>query len=116
MLTFECTVDGAGSTVWKGSNFDCTSSNNEINLLHSRFTSVEGARGVCNNGVIQAWNLKVENNYYTSHLTFGAELYTGDVRCFYDNGTQESIVGNITGMLFATILAMSDNNGHSNAI
>ena len=44
-----CTVEGAGSTAWKGSNFDCANSNNVITLLHSHFAFVEGARGLCNN-------------------------------------------------------------------
>ena len=38
-LTYECTVVGAGSTIWTGSAFNCSNSNYMILLLHNRFSS-----------------------------------------------------------------------------
>ena len=62
-LTYECVVIGSrfGATVWRGSAFDCPSS--EISLLHSAYAegSVLCAHyGECNNGSIIAQSLSVE--------------------------------------------------------
>lgn len=94
-LTYECRVRGGGATVWKGSNFNCRNSNNEIILLHSRFSS--GTEGTCNDGVILGRSVRVEGNEYTSQLSvMFCPNTTGDINCIYDNGSKPNTIGTIT--------------------
>ena len=60
-LTLECTIVApqGGSIVWRGTNFDCPNSDNEIILLYTRFNESSGASGSCNNGSIVAQILRV---------------------------------------------------------
>jgi hypothetical protein len=92
-LTYECTVMGGVATVWTGSGFHCTYSNNDITLLHSRFSNI-GSVGNCNNGAIVARILYVEGNNYTSQLNVTVTLDTAGktIRCFHDNGTHDNIL------------------------
>ena len=70
-------------TVWQGGAFDC----DEITLLHSRFTSQEGAYGECNDGAIFAKSLRVEGDLYTSQLivTFSAATTGKNITCIHEN-------------------------------
>ena len=79
---------GYVSTVWTGTAFNCSSSNNDILLLHTPFSSSEGDYGSCNNGAIVGRNLGVEGNYYTSQLnvTITPDIAGKTVECFYDDG------------------------------
>ena len=72
MLTYTCTVVGRGSTQWSGSLFDCPA--NGIILRHDRFDSANGAVGECNEGAILAQSAGVENDCYTSQLSFIASV------------------------------------------
>ena len=77
-LTYECTIiqfeyTQLGVTVWRGSALDCV--HEEIVLLHSHFTSENGAYGVCNNGSIVGRSLPTQNgSYYTSQLSVTVSL------------------------------------------
>ena len=92
-LTYECTVVGAGSTVWTGSAFSCSTSNNEITLLHSRFSSTQGDYGSCNNGDIVARSLSVEGNNYTSQLNVTVTYDTAGktIMCLYSDGYNDTL-------------------------
>ena len=93
-LIYECTVAELGSTIWTGTAFECSSSNNEIILLHSRFTSVYGDYGSCNNGDIVARSLSVEDNNYTSQLnvTVTPETAGMTIECIGDSGRYEILI------------------------
>ena len=85
---------GRGSTVWTGTAFNCSSSNNDILLLHSHFSSTEGGYGSCNNGAIVGRSLGVEGNYYTSQLnvTVTTDVAGKTVECFYDDGRTATLL------------------------
>ena len=100
-LTFECTVMAGLGTVWRGTAFSCTNSNDEIILLHSRF--VNGTSGTCNNGRIIAngQHITVGNDtYYTSQLsvTVTAGIIGESIECVHDDYeyTNTTVVGSIT--------------------
>ena len=101
-LTYECTAIGSqlGTTVWRGTAFDCTSG--EISLLHSAYaeTSVLRAYGECNNGLITAKSLSVADLIcYTSQLniTISDKVIGKSIECYYDdsNTTTLQLVGAI---------------------
>ena len=115
---FECNVTGrVGSTVWKGTVLDCSSSDNVIILLHSRFANDTGT-GTCNNGAVVARQGLYDNEegWYTSQLNISINFTsTGNtVKCSYDNGTLEQVIGyymfelNYDGLTFCT--TFSDDN------
>ena len=90
-LTLECTVSGGDkdTTVWQGTAFSGCN-NDEITLIHNRFGRVRGASGVCNNGAITGWSVRVENNSsFISQLevTITAEMIGKNIICNRDNGT-----------------------------
>ena len=93
--TYECSVVGPGSTVWRGSGFQGCS-NNQITLFHSQFS--EGTVGICNFGTILGRSVRVESNCYTSQLNIfvGADVIETTVLCSYDNGVNEIDIGNTT--------------------
>ena len=74
-----------GATIWKGTAFDCPLNDHELVLLHSRFTSANGAFGVCNNGAIVARSLSVEGNNFTSQLsiTVSLDIAGKTIMCFH---------------------------------
>ena len=99
-MTYECTVIGSplGTTVWRGTAFDCTSG--EISLLHRAYaeTSVLRAYGECNNGLITAKSLSVADSMcYTSQLniTISNDVIGKSIECHYDdsNTTTLQLVG-----------------------
>ena len=97
-LRLECTVVGAGSTVWRGSAF-IRCSNNEIVLRHSRFKHGP-AVGECNSGLIVGRSIRQVGDNFTSqltvHLNVNSTLRGKTVECFHDNGLQATSVGNHT--------------------
>ena len=103
ILTYECTVIGSqlGTTVWRGTAFDCTSG--EISLLHSAYEEDSAVYGDCNNGLITAKSFHVTNSMcYSSQLniTVNAGMIGKSVECYYDSNTATlHLVGatNITG-------------------
>jgi hypothetical protein len=67
VLTYECIATGGsniGATIWTGTAFNCTSSENEITLLHVYINRTY----TCNDGTIVARMLSAEGNNYTSQL------------------------------------------------
>ena len=100
-LVYECTTIGPGSTVWTGTAFHCRS--RSIVLSHSLFNT-DGAEGNCNIGgrVIVGHSLRaasINNNYaYTSQLnvTVDARMSGETVKCVYNDGASENIIGNDT--------------------
>ena len=93
--TYECSVVGPGSTVWRGSSFQGCS-NNRITLFHSQFPG--GTVGTCNSGAIVGHSVRVESICYTSQLNIfiGADVIGTTVFCSYDNGLNEIDIGNTT--------------------
>lgn len=84
-VTYECTVVGPGSTVWRGSSLQGCS-NNQITLFHGQFSRGTVVR--CNGGSVVGRSVRVDDNCYTSQLEIfvGANLIGTTVSCFYDNG------------------------------
>ena len=95
-LTYECTTIGPGSTLWKGSAFNCAENGNEVTLSHSLFS--RGNTVQCNNGNIMGRSLSVKNNSYTSqlHVIFNASLLGQSIQCAHFNLYSEEIIGNST--------------------
>ena len=93
---YECRIIGAGTTVWKGSAFDCPQLSNEITFLSSSFK--------CNNGAITALIITAENNTHISQLTVSvkAEIVDKSISCFHD-------VGNTTEMIGSSVILMTSN-------
>lgn len=102
VVTYECTVRRGSGTIWRGSAFNCASSNNEIYLLESRFDSA-----TCNNGMITGSVAQNDeaSRFYTSQLsvTVSSDLNGKNVSCAQDNGSTTEIGSTIlhitTGML-----------------
>lgn len=106
-LTYECTTVGHGTTVWRGTAFNCSAVGNEIALRHSRFTAPDGASNQCNNGNITGRSLRREGKRYTSqiHIIFTPDLLGRTVECVHDNLTSYELIGNsiivnVTGIKF----------------
>ena len=82
VLMYNCTINGAGSTIWSGSAFDCEMRNDEIILRHSQFES--GSSGNCNDGAVTAQSLGVvDNTCFSSQLsvTVNLEMNNKTVQC-----------------------------------
>ena len=100
-LKLECTVVGAGFTVWRGTVFDCIS--NQIVLRHSRFMNGM-AMGVCNNGDIigRSVNKLSSDLNFTSQLTVQLDVDATQegrtVECVYHDVIQngEIVIGTYT--------------------
>ena len=69
-----------GSSLWRGTAFNCLGSQDEISLRHSSFS---GASGTCTNGAITAESVGVVDNCYTSRLmvTVSPALNETTVEC-----------------------------------
>ena len=100
-MTYECTVSGNGATIWKGTAFNCSLTNNELAVFHTvNFTSQRSLP--CNNGAITVHAIGAENGSYKSQVTIQVsdELNGTTVVCAYDNGTLsieiDSAILNIT--------------------
>jgi hypothetical protein len=77
-------------TIWTGSAFTCSSSNNEIYLTNS-----SAADETCNDEMITGQIIKREGNNYTSQLnvTLSSDL-TGKIECVSNNGSQTVEISN----------------------
>ena len=112
-LTIICSIVGLGSTVWKGSSFNCQLSGNEISLLHNDFRT-NSAEGDCNNGEIMAQGLVIlRQDCFRSQLTIVPTLSTNGqtVDCVYDNGAVESAIGQVvvnltTGLIIIILIVI----------
>ena len=96
LVTYECTIKKTGSTVWAGDAFNCSGTDNEIVLLHSRFHNE--INGSCNNGAIVARSLSVEGENYTSQLnvTVTPDTAGKTVECNSDNGTNTILISSFS--------------------
>ena len=62
----QVTVEGGGTTVWKGTAFDCLEQDDGIVLCHTQFESGR-ATGVCNNGMIIGRSLNRTFEWYRKY-------------------------------------------------
>ena len=92
-----------GTTVWRGSAFDCASS--EISLLHNNYNSTMRAYGECNNGSIVAQGLRTENGVtYISQLNISVStnIIGRTIECLYDLTTfllvGSAIISDLSGI------------------
>ena len=91
-LTYKCTVTGeAGATIWRGSIFQCSSTDNTITLRHSAFTQIRS----CNNGAIIGYGINSQNGHYTSqiNITASSTMNNKTVECAYNDGSTTSVIG-----------------------
>lgn len=103
-LTLQCTVVGAGATVWKSNVFrGCTGggSNDEMLLRHSVFSNGGEVTESCNNGAIIGHGLSRLRNRYTSKLTIlldaSFNLEGKTVECVHDDFIQQmQVIGSYT--------------------
>ena len=90
-LTFECSIEGGGTTVWRGSFIRDCSGSAEIPFRHINdligFTQLSQ---ICNNGAVTAKALSTNNNTYTSQLSINMTviplLNGSTVTCAHDDG------------------------------
>ena len=93
----KCSVEGsATSTVWKGMFFDCSSSNDELVLIHMTNSSSNKS---CNDGDIRAMisdkdgvilESRLDLTLTSKYLELSEEDLT--VQCIFDNGTGTEVV------------------------
>lgn len=92
-LTFTCTINEGGTTLWTGTAFTGCSLN-EILLRHSQFSEPGGAFGRCNNGAITGRSIGVIDECYSSMLnvTVSSDFNGETIRCNHDgNGVTRTI-------------------------
>ena len=102
-LTFECTIEGGGITVWSGNFFtDCSASpgNKEISFRHDRF-DVADYYGTCNDGAVTARpHNYLENSIFTSQLHINMTVVSlsngSTVTCAHDKDGEVTVVGTWT--------------------
>ena len=99
-VTYQCTVVGQGATIWGGSAFRCSSTNNEITLFN---TDRMGESRKCNDGKISGFSLTAENNSYTSQLNVlvSSEMIGRTIGCFHDRGGSTAEIGSSNLMITA---------------
>ena len=96
MLTYICTACGPGSTLWKGTAFRCSSTQNEIILQHSRYNSSGGTTRYCNDRAIVGQSLRVENNeLYVSQLnvTISMDMNEKTIECAHTTAAGLRTIG-----------------------
>ena len=99
VVNYTCTVvdtsGSIGSSVWRGTAFNCPTSSSVISLLHSLFNSSTGVTGTCNDGAITAESVYVVDNCFTSRLMVNVSsgLNETTVECTL-SGTR--VVGSLT--------------------
>ena len=89
VVNYTCTIVDTsgnppiGSSLWRGTAFNCPGSSNAISLSHSLFNTSGGASGTCNSGALTAENVGVVDNCYTSRLmvTVSSVLNGTTVEC-----------------------------------
>ena len=107
-LSLECTVGGGIGTVFHGDIFDCSSTSDEIVLLHSRFSLAGGASSSCNNGAIRGQSVEIVNSTYTVyisrlHVIVSNKFINGNIYCSRDDGLTTTLIGNLTLTIFDVI-------------
>ena len=93
-VTYECTVFGNGATIWKGTAFDCSLTNNELAIFHT-INFISQRPLPCNNGAITGSAVRAENGSYISQISVrvSSELNGTTVACAHDNGTLSTEIG-----------------------
>ena len=88
VVNYTCTIVDTsnppiGSSVWRGTAFNCPVVFNGISLRHSSFSTSGGATGTCASGAITAESVGVVDNCYTSRLmvTVSPALNETTVEC-----------------------------------
>ena len=105
VLTYTCTINGSGNTIWSGTAFNCETKMNEIILRHSQFNE-SGSSGNCNDGAIMAQSLRVINNTcYSSQLnvTVDLDMNNKTIQCSHSFETitiREATISVVTGKSF----------------
>ena len=106
--------------MFQGNLFNCSSSDDQIALLHSRFNTINGrANGTCNNNKIHGYSLSVDtsSNCYISQLniTVSQDMIGKTIQCVYDDGTTTKEVGNFsieeTQCYTRTVMTVSPTTG-----
>lgn len=100
-LRLECTVVGAGITIWTGSSFNCSHQSNEITLRHSQFKDGT-VSGLCNGGRITGQSISSTSGSggvkYTSQLIIQLDvngtLNNTTVKCLHD--IHDNLIGTHT--------------------
>lgn len=97
-LIFTCAIRGGGSTLWSGTAFNCSNSNNEIQLRHTQFTVFGGPSGSCNNHTINATSNGVMDGSYCSQLVVrvSTSLNNKTIQCTHDSDMGPALIGNST--------------------
>lgn len=100
-LVLECSTEPGGPlTVFQGNLINCSNTNNEITLLHSRFNALTEIHGICNNGTILGYSLPVNtsSSCYISQLliTVTPDMIGKTIQCVYDNGVTTKEIGNFS--------------------
>ena len=109
---YECIVPGGGLTVWTGEAFNCSGTNNEIQLLHGINSTRE-----CNNGSIKGSLSSTQSNesLYTSQLTVtvGPDTNGTTIECIHDDGagnrnkTGSTVLNITTGIYYSCVIKLS---------
>ena len=83
--TYQCTVLGAGTTIWQGSAFNCSQAQNKIELRHSEYKSPQRATGQCNDRAVEAESAGIVNNCHVSllNVTVGEEMDGETIECVH---------------------------------
>ena len=83
--TFECTIFGAGLTIWRGSTFSGCQ-RKEIWLHHSLYINSQ-ATGQCSGGEIMAESVGASENCYTSQLSLAVreEMVSETIECIHND-------------------------------
>ena len=90
VVNYTCTVvdtsgnPPVGSSLWRGTAFNCPGSSNRISLSHQQFNT-SGDSGSCNSGAITAESVGVVDNCFTSRLmvTASSALNGTTVECTF---------------------------------
>ena len=95
-ISYQCTVNDTsfiGSTIWRGTAFECPGSGDHINLLHSQFNQSE-MTGLPLCGTLRTTSLKVNGSIYVSQLSLTAttELNGTTISCSFGALTEEDTI------------------------
>ena len=94
--TYECSIFGGGLTVWNGSAFDCSRTQNEIRLRHSQYSMDSQATGRCSNDTIIGSSVGISEGFYVSQInvTITPERVNETIMCVHrDIYDQNTIIG-----------------------
>ena len=100
--TYECTTVGGTATVWQGSAFECPSSQDIIYLSHS----LSNITRTCNYEAIKGQIIRDKDDCHTSQLnvTVSSDMMGKSIKCIHDNGTAQTLIGNVSLILTTGIL------------